>query len=94
MKCQGAIKFGLLPIIPRAWPLVTAFGGPVLTATLSVNSADPAVQINALQAQVTALSAQLLVSRLIADSVTQLKYNRLARKWNAAFPSQRVALKK
>jgi hypothetical protein len=78
-----------------------AFGDITSAATVIVNSADSATalaaaqsQITALQANVTALTAQLAVSRLIENSVTQKKYNTLARKWNAAFPSQRVALKK
>jgi hypothetical protein len=60
----------------------------------SVNAADLAAQVTALTAQVTALTAQLAVSRLIENSVTQKKYNTLVRKWNAAFPSNKVALKK
>jgi hypothetical protein len=55
-----------------------------------VNSAGSA----SLVSQVASLTAQLAASRPIADSVTQKKYNTLARKWNAAFPSQKVALKK
>jgi hypothetical protein len=43
---------------------------------------------SALVAQVTALTAQ------VAKRVSKKKYNTLARKWNAAFPSQKVALKK
>jgi hypothetical protein len=45
-------------------------------------------------AQIAALTIQLAASRPIATSVTKKKYNKLARKWNAAFPSQKVALKK
>jgi len=44
--------------------------------------------------QVAALTAQLAESRSKATSVTKKKYNTLVRKWNAAFPSQKVALKK
>jgi hypothetical protein len=51
-------------------------------------------QVKALTAQVTALQAQLEASRPKATSVTKKKYNTLARKWNAANPSARVALKK
>jgi len=41
-----------------------------------------------------ALTAQLATMRPKATSVTKKRYNTLARKWNAAFPSQKVALKK
>ncbi len=51
-------------------------------------------QVAALQASVVAMQAILDVSRLDENSVTQKKYNTLARKWNEAFPSQAVALKK
>jgi hypothetical protein len=44
--------------------------------------------------QVAALTAQLAASRPKATSVTKKKYNTLARKWNRAFPSQAVKLKK
>jgi hypothetical protein len=47
-----------------------------------------------LNAQIAALTAQLAESRPKANSVTKKRFNKLARKWNAAFPSQRVALKK
>jgi hypothetical protein len=62
-----------------------------------VNSTDAAVvntQVTTLTAQVAALTAQLAESRPKATSVTKKRYNTLARKWNAAFPSQKVALKK
>jgi hypothetical protein len=61
--------------------------------TFSVGGTQ-AVLITALQAQVATLTAQLAVSRLIEDSVTQNKYNTLARKWNKANPGAKVALKK
>ena len=73
---------------------VDAFGDLVSTGTIAVNSSDPATTFTGLTAQVTALTAQLAVSRLIENSVTQKKYNTLVRKWNAAFPSNKVALKK
>lgn len=47
-----------------------------------------------LVSQVAALTAQLAASRPIADSVTKKRFNTLARKWNAAFPGQKVSLKK
>jgi hypothetical protein len=63
-------------------------------AVLVVNSTGVSTQVTALLAQVAAQAAILAVSRLDENSVTQKKYNKLARKWNAAFPSQAVALKK
>ena len=73
---------------------VTAFGDPVLTQFFTVNAVDLSAQVTSLTAQVAALTAQLAESRPKATSVTKKKYNTLARKWNAAFPGQRVALKK
>ena len=45
-------------------------------------------------AQIAALTAQLAESRSKAKSVTKKRFNTLARKWNSAFPSQAVKLKK
>jgi hypothetical protein len=59
-----------------------------------INSAATATANAAATAQIAALTAQLAASRPKATSVTKKKYNTLARKWNAAFPSQKVALKK
>ena len=73
---------------------VTAFGDPILDQFFTVNGLDLATQVTSLTAQVAALTAQLAESRPKATSVTKKRYNTLARKWNAAFPSQRVALKK
>jgi hypothetical protein len=53
-----------------------------------VNGPGASTQVSALTAQVAALTAQ------VAKRVSKKKYNTLARKWNAAFPSQKVALKK
>jgi hypothetical protein len=69
---------------------VDGFADTALEIMAVVNSVGNA----GLTAQVATLTAQLAASRPIADSVTQKKYNTLARKWNAAFPSQKVALKK
>jgi len=71
----------------------TAFGAPNNTyfGIIQVAAAKTAAQW---QTEVAALQAQLAISRLIENSVTQKKYNKLARKWNAAFPSKKVALKK
>ena len=71
----------------------TAFGAPnntyfgIIQVALAKTVAQWAAEIKILQ-------DQLALSRLIENSVTQKKYNTLARKWNAAFPSQAVALKK
>ncbi|MFM1995411.1 MAG: hypothetical protein RLZZ610_928 [Actinomycetota bacterium] len=54
----------------------------------TVNSQDAAAQVVTLTAQVAALTAQL------AASVTKAKYNKLARKWNRANPSNKVKLAK
>jgi hypothetical protein len=59
-----------------------------------VNNPAAATANAAATAQIAALTTQLAASRPIATSVTKKKYNTLARKWNAAFPSQKVALKK
>jgi hypothetical protein len=53
-----------------------------------INNTGAAAQQTALATQVAALTAQ------VAKRVSKKKYNTLARKWNAAFPSQKVALKK
>jgi hypothetical protein len=50
-------------------------------------------QITSLTAQIASLTEQLANSRPKATSVTKKRFNTLARKWNAAFPSQKVALK-
>ncbi|MFM1995413.1 MAG: hypothetical protein RLZZ610_930 [Actinomycetota bacterium] len=54
----------------------------------SSNAADLAGQVTTLTAQVAALTAQL------AATVTKAKYNKLARKWNRANPSNKVKLAK
>ena len=52
------------------------------------------VNNSGVSAQVAALTAQLAALQIIKDrKVSKLKYNRLARKWNAAFPSQKVWVK-
>jgi hypothetical protein len=73
---------------------VTAFGTPVQNVFLTVNAADLQAANTALTAQVAALTAQLAASRPKANSVTKKRFNTLARKWNAANPGARVALKK
>jgi hypothetical protein len=80
---------------------IKAFGTPVRTNFTIITTASVAAQVTALEAQITALKAQitaltdqLAASRPVADSVTKKKYNTLARKWNAANPGAKVALKK
>ena len=70
------------------------FAAPVKYAFSNVSASALADQVKVLTAQVAALTAQLAASRPIASSVTKKKYNTLARKWNAANPGARVALKK
>jgi hypothetical protein len=70
------------------------FAKPVTYAFSSVSGENIATQVTNLTAQVATLTAQLAVSRLIENSVTQKKYNTLARKWNKANPGAKVALKK
>jgi hypothetical protein len=54
----------------------------------SINSPAAAAANASLTSQVAALTAQ------VAGMVTKKRFNKLARKWNAAFPSQKVKLKK
>jgi hypothetical protein len=67
---------------------VLGFAGNKMSTVVILNGAGAAAQQTALTAQVAALTAQ------VAKRVSKKKYNTLARKWNAAFPSQKVALKK
>jgi hypothetical protein len=53
-----------------------------------VANATASSQVTNLTSQVAALTAQ------VAGMVTKKRFNKLARKWNKAFPSQKVALKK
>jgi hypothetical protein len=65
-----------------------------IVATVSVNSSAPETTIAALQAQVIKLTADYAALEIIKDrKVSKIKYNRVARKWNAAFPSQKVWVK-
>jgi hypothetical protein len=66
---------------------VDAFGDFVASSFFQVNSVD-------LAARVAELETQIATMRPKANSVTKKRYNTLARKWNAAFPSQKVKLKK
>ena len=72
----------------------TGFEKPVNSSFKLLSAGDAAAQVTTLTAQVAALTAQVAASRPMATSVTKKKYNTLARKWNAANPGARVALKK
>jgi hypothetical protein len=73
---------------------ITAFGTPKTSFFTVAVGGTQAELITALTAQVTALNAQLVALEIIKDrKVSKLKYNRLARKWNAAFPSNKVWVK-
>jgi hypothetical protein len=68
-------------------PTNLGLGASATTSALIVNNTT-------VNSQVAALTAQIATMRPKATSVTKKKYNTLARKWNAAFPSQKVKLKK
>jgi hypothetical protein len=73
---------------------LAAFPAAATNAFFSVNVQDLAATVTSLQAQVASLQAQLAALQIIKDrKVSKLKYNRLARKWNAAFPSNKVWVK-
>jgi hypothetical protein len=76
-----------------AKPIKYAYSS-VSGGTLETQVTTLTAQVATLQTQITALTDQLAASRPIADSVTKKKYNTLARKWNAANPGAKVALKK
>jgi hypothetical protein len=67
---------------------VAGFADASIDSLQVVNSSGVSAQVAALTAQVATLTAT------VAKRVSKKKYNTLARKWNAAFPSQKVALKK
>ena len=69
---------------------VAGFADESVTSLHIVNGAASATA----SAQVALLVAQLAALQIIKDrKVSKLKYNTLARKWNAAFPSQKVWVK-
>jgi hypothetical protein len=75
-------------------------GGTIQTDASAYGFAEPVVvnyggvTATDLTATVTLLRAQLAALTIIKDrKVSKLKYNRLAKKWNAAFPSQKVWVK-
>ena len=67
---------------------VTAFGAKSTSAFFNITGADLAAANAALTAQVAALTAQLNAT------VTKAKYNKLAKRWNRANPSNKVKLQK
>jgi hypothetical protein len=67
---------------------VAGFAANTLSSVNVVNNAGVAAQITTLTAQVAALQA------IVDRKVKKKRFNTLARKWNAAFPSQAVKLKK
>jgi hypothetical protein len=82
---------------PSAGPFVATIDLGAAEVDGLADTSDAAVLVvnNAgVSDQITALTAQLAESRPKATSVTKKRYNTLARKWNAAFPSQKVKLKK
>jgi hypothetical protein len=87
-----AVQMSIAPA--KAPTAVTAFGAAVPTQFFSVGVVDLATRVATLETQVATLQAQLANSRAKATSVTKKRYNTLARKWNAANPGARVALKK
>jgi hypothetical protein len=66
----------------------SGFAEPVTVNYGGVTATDLTAIVATLRSQVAALTTQ------VAARVSKKKYNTLARKWNAAFPSQKVALKK
>jgi outer membrane murein-binding lipoprotein Lpp len=78
---------GFAKAVGSAFKLVSA-------GSLTAQIASLTTEVASLKASVAALTTQLEASRPMATSVTKKKYNTLARKWNAANPGSRVALKK
>jgi hypothetical protein len=83
-----AAAFGVSVKIVADPAQVTGFPVPAKSVFVSLNSSSAATAVATLESQVNALTAQ------VKARVSKKKYNTLARKWNAAFPSQKVALKK
>ena len=74
--------------------LTPAFPAAKKVAFSSASAGTLADQVTALTAQLVALQAAFVALEIIKDrKVSKLKYNRLARKWNAAFPSNKVWVK-
>ena len=66
----------------------TNLAAPQWTQFITVTTASLSAQVTALTAQVAALTAQLQAT------VTKAKYNKLAKRWNRANPSNKVKLQK
>jgi len=66
---------------------VVGLAKPVTSVISTIAVGDLASQIAALTAQISVLEAA------VAAKVTKKRFNTLARKWNKAFPSKKVALK-
>jgi lipoprotein-anchoring transpeptidase ErfK/SrfK len=77
-----------------------AFGAPnntffgIINVSAAKSVAAWEADIKVLNDRITVLTTQLEASRPKATSVPKKKYNKLARKWNAANPGAKVALKK
>jgi hypothetical protein len=84
---SGQIAVGINLTVTPTDDQKAAFGTPVLTYFNILNTSSLAEQVASLTTQVAAL--QVIVDR----KVTKKRYNTLARKWNAAFPSQKVWVK-
>jgi hypothetical protein len=75
----------------------TSSDGPSNTGVGASTVDNNVVTVNAtgVASQITTLTAQVAALQVIVDrKVTKKRFNTLARKWNAAFPSQAVKLKK
>jgi hypothetical protein len=68
--------------------VAAGFAAPVTGGFVTINAQDQSALITTLQGQVAALTAQL------AASVSKAKYNKLAKRWNRANPSNKVKLAK
>jgi len=67
---------------------VTGLAKAVNEASFTIAAADLATQVATLQSLVVTLESK------VANRVTKKRFNKLARKWNAANPSEKVKLKK
>jgi len=83
----GAAAFSVSVDSPAA-EKKAAFGAQTVDQFFSVTAQDLSARVKLLEGQVATLQA------IVDRKVTKKRYNTLARKWNAAFPSQKVALKK
>jgi hypothetical protein len=84
----------LLTVVAGSDNAGVGLGASNLGGEVRVINAGGSAGTAATNAQIAALTAQIATMRPKATSVTKKRYNTLARKWNAAFPSQAVKLKK